>query len=106
VLRIEIGVDVVAHSALHGPYAYEMLGDDSKRPDERFAISNARGFSVDVKRALTDEREDGTSLLTDMLDAAGRKAIEDGAEHWIDREDEPELHEAVRAAGKRKGAKR
>lgn len=34
--------------------------------------------------ALTEEAEDGSSLLARVLDEASRKAIEDGSEHFVD----------------------
>ena len=74
VLTIEIGIDVNAHSALYSPFACELVD---------------RGFALDVKRALTDEREDGSSLLTDMLDAAARKAVEDGSEFFMGKDEAP-----------------
>jgi len=90
VLRIEIGVDTLACAM---PRAWEVHRHERlavevvARPEERFSISKARGFSVDVRRAMLDEREDGSSLLTDMLDAAMCRAIEDGSEFFVDGED-------------------
>jgi hypothetical protein len=56
-----------------------------ENPSERFAIADPTGFANDVIRALTAEEEDGSTLLTDLLDAACKDAVEDGAEHFIDR---------------------
>lgn len=93
VLTIEIGVDTLAFSAIHSPYTYALAGDRTTREglEERFKITNARGFALDVKRELFDEAEDGSSLLTKLLDDACVKAIEEGAEHFFDTEnDNPE----------------
>ena len=93
VLTIRIGVNVLAHATLRSPFAWRMADERNPerpgtvQPDELFKITNARGFAIDVKRALQDEREDGSSLLTDWLDAATQKSIEDGAEHFLDKSD-------------------
>jgi hypothetical protein len=86
VLTIEIGVDALAFAALRAPFAWDMAGHgvDDPNPHDRFAIVDAGGFAVDVIRALTAE-EDGSTLLTDLLDAACKDAVEDGAEHFVDR---------------------
>lgn len=94
VLTIEIGVDTLAHACLRSDYAYELLEDrdliDNRRPDARFAITDPARFAVDVKRELIAELgEDGSSLLTNVIDAACRSAIEQGSEWFADREDEP-----------------
>lgn len=90
VLTIEIGVACLAFAAIHSEYGYELLGypERTGRPDERFEIRNAQGFAGDVKRALLDEAEDGSSLLTKLLDDASRNAIEEGSEWFLDKEDE------------------
>lgn len=87
VLRIEIGVDVLAFAALASPFAWEIAAeetgaDDSATIDPRtvYIVHDEVEFAREVVRALHDEREDGSSLLTDMLDAATRKAIEDGSQ--------------------------
>jgi hypothetical protein len=91
VLTIEIGVDALAFSALASPYAWQAT--DPKRtgkerdPREVFAIPMPRAFACDVKDALTDEAEDGSSKLTMMLDDAMAKAIEDGSEYFVDSEE-------------------
>ena len=49
-------------------------------------ISDMAKFQAEFVRAINDEREDGSSLLTDMWDAAIKNAVEDGCEgidhHW------------------------
>lgn len=46
-----------------------------------FAITDPAGFAVDVCLALNDEREDGSTILTDLLDKATEAALDDGSEH-------------------------
>lgn len=87
-LCIEIGVNTLAHACLASPFAWEMTGDRSDRTDprDRFTIVIG-GFAMDVRGAMLDEREDGSSLLTDLLDKACQKAIEDGSEYFLDNEE-------------------
>jgi len=63
---MSIGVDTLAHS-----YQIQMQGK----------ITNTSEFAKDVARELRDEREDGSTILTDVLDAAMEKACENGSEH-------------------------
>jgi hypothetical protein len=92
VLTIEIGIDTLAHAALHSEYTYGLLFDanaqDTRKPDERFSIRNKRGFANDVAHELQRELgEDGTTLLTRVLDDACVAAIEAGSEYFIDKEE-------------------
>jgi hypothetical protein len=75
VLTIEIGVDTLAFACLH---TYE--GEQQRH--ESYAITDNAGFATDVARELLDEAEDGASMLTDLLDKAMERAIENGAEHY------------------------
>lgn len=93
VLTIEIGIETLAVAALASPFAEELANEFASdrgvspgetRPDELYRIANPRGFAGEVRAALTEEREDGSSLLTDVIDAAIRKAYEDGSEWWVD----------------------
>lgn len=86
VLTIEIGIDTLAHSAVHSPASWEAMGPKQERPDTRFSVTNARGFATDVAGALLHEEEDGSSLLSDVLDAACTAAVDDGSLHWNDKE--------------------
>jgi hypothetical protein len=82
VLRIEIGIDTLAHAALRSPWAYALSGQDA--PEERLSISKPRGFAVDVRRELFDEAEDGSSLLTGLIDQATERAVNQGSEFFVD----------------------
>lgn len=93
VLTIEIGIDVNAFAGLASPFAWECADDKTGRPgevrpDKLYKITNTRGLAQDMKRELTDEAEDGSSLLTNMLDEAFRKAVENGTEFFVDLDSE------------------
>lgn len=91
VLTIEIGIDTAAAACLASPFAWQ-LTDPKRSGHERdprtvFRVSNPRGLAVDVKRELLSEAEDGSTLLTNVLDEAFRKAIEDGSEFFVEIKD-------------------
>lgn len=85
VLTIEIGVDSLAFAATHGPYADRA---DEARADGRFYVSNAKGFAADVVSELTYEAEDGSTLVTRMLDQACEQAIEQGSQFFVDTQED------------------
>lgn len=93
VLTVEIGIETLAFASLCSNYAYECADPQRtgscRDPREVFRVSSARGFVREVRAALLAESEDGSSLLTDVLDAAEQLAIEDGSEFWITIGDEP-----------------
>lgn len=89
VLRIEIGVDTLAHAYLRSDHAWEMINYrmySNLKPDDVFTIKST-GFARDVARELLDEAEDGSSLLTRALDEACAEAVEQGSEYLITDED-------------------
>ena len=45
-----------------------------------YRVSNELQFANEVRRALCDEQEDGSTILTDLLDRACWNAIDDGCE--------------------------
>ena len=80
VLTIEVGVGVLAHAATH----LDWTPDGGQAPAPAARVTNAGGFAVEVASALEDELgEDGSSILTTMLDQAIRRAIDDGAEYFV-----------------------
>lgn len=93
VLTIEIGVETLAFCSLLSDFAYECA--DPKRtgrgidPRGVFKVANARGFALEVRTALLEEAEDGSSILTRMLDKAEQKAIEDGSQFWMGKDEAP-----------------
>lgn len=84
-LVIRIGVNTLAHAAVASDWATPY--DDEENDFIRtFAIADPLQFAKDVAHALRDEREDGSSLLTDVLDKAAQEAINQGSEGIDDRE--------------------
>lgn len=77
-LVISIGVQTLAHAVAYAEWANRF---DGARNDyfRTFAIEDEQEFANDVARAITAEREDGSSLLTDLLDKAAEEAINDGS---------------------------
>ena len=83
VLTISIGIDTLAHAFMTGPVGDEITRDDEHQygyDSEKLRVTDAVAFANDVVRALLDEREDGSSPLTDTLDKAFRDALDDGAQ--------------------------
>lgn len=79
VLRIEIGVDTLAHAVRHSDWSHRF--DESRQEYVRsFAITDPTQFAGDVVHALLDEREDGSTPLSDFLDKMTEAAVDDGSE--------------------------
>ncbi len=78
-LVIAIGVNTLAHAVSYADWAVPY---DTEKGDwiRTFAISDPEQFAKDVRMAMLDEREDGSSLLTDFLDRVSGAAVDDGAE--------------------------
>lgn len=72
-LMISIGIDTLAHATVT-----ECLVRDSGIP-VGITILDKHEFARDVARAINAEREDGSTLLTDLLDKAAVMAFEDGS---------------------------
>lgn len=94
VLTIEIGIDVNAFAALCSEFAWRCADEKTgrpgeTRPDALYKVTSARGFAREVGAALLEEAEDGSSLLTRVLDDASRKAIEDGSQYWMEKDGGP-----------------
>jgi len=77
-LVIAIGVQTLAHSASYSDWANPY---DEQREDyiRTFAITDAEQFAKDVQHAMLSEREDGSSPLSDFLDAMMQAALDDGS---------------------------
>lgn len=82
-LIIEIGIDTLAGAFENGPdnNPYDDKIDDFIK---LFKVVNCEGFAHDVAGALNSEREDGSSILTDLLDKACIDAVYDGSEHVVE----------------------
>jgi len=65
-LVISIGVDTLAFA-------------DQERLQVK--VTNTEGFAKDVARELANEREDGSTILTDVLDTAMEHAADNGSEY-------------------------
>jgi hypothetical protein len=76
---ISLGVNTLAHAVSYANWAVPY--DDEKGDYFRtFAITDPEVFAKDVRMAMLEEREDGSSLLSDFLDKASEAAVDDGAE--------------------------
>lgn len=53
-----------------------------------FEVTDPEGFAEDVIGWMTDEREDGSTIVTDMIDQACETAIEFGSEHVFFEDDD------------------
>jgi hypothetical protein len=77
-LVIRVGLAVVAFAAGHHP---DFWDGEAETADGPFVnVTDQRVFAEEVVLALESEREDGSSILSDALDAAVKHAIEDGCE--------------------------
>lgn len=77
-LTIEIGIHTLAHAAAFADWANkwtEAKGDYLRE----FAITDAEQFAGDIAHAMQDEREDGSTPLSDFLDAMTQAALDDGS---------------------------
>lgn len=82
VLTIEIGVETLAWSALHGSDEEPTVVNPMRLRKDSYVITNNEGFARDVACSLLSEAEDGSSMLTELFDKAIQEAIDDGAEHF------------------------
>lgn len=76
-LTIEIGIHTLAHAVAFADWSnrYTESGDYVRT----FAISEPEQFAGDIAHAMEDEREDGSTPLSDFLDKMAEAAIDDGA---------------------------
>lgn len=76
-LTIEIGIHVLAYAAAYADWANPF---DEQRDDyiRTFAITDPRQFAKDVQHAMLDEREDGSTPLSDFIDKMMQAALDDG----------------------------
>lgn len=76
-LDIAIGIAELRFAAEQHPDFW-----DGKRhwPEPNIKITDATAFAAEVARVINRESEDGSTLLTQMLDKAIRLAVEDGCE--------------------------
>lgn len=86
VLVIEIGIDTLAHATLHSEYVDTLARDLPGPGDAHFDITNAAEFADDVVHELVAEAEDGSSLITKLIDDATTSAIDQGSIAFVDKE--------------------
>lgn len=77
-LVIRIGAQTLAHAASYSDWAHD-YEDEAGDYFRTFAITDASTFADDVKHAMLDEREDGSTPLSDFLDKMTQAAVEDGS---------------------------
>lgn len=77
-LVIALGLYTLAHAVSFADWAnpYDEQTGDYLRS---FAITDAKDFAEDVRRAMLDEREDGSTPLSDFLDTVTEAAVNDGS---------------------------
>lgn len=78
-LVIHIGINILKFAA-ENMDSCNIYDEKSKEWKQLWKINNRVYFARDVIYALSEEREDGSSKLTDLIDEACLKAIEDGSE--------------------------
>ena len=77
-LVIRIGVQTLAHAVTYSEWAHD-YENDAGDYFRTFAITDAPTFADDVRHAMLDEREDGSTPLSDFLDKMTQAAVEDGS---------------------------
>lgn len=91
VLRIEIGVDTLARAYIRSEHAWKVVNPDGQGnvdPEHMVRIKRTTGFARDVVRELMNESEDGSTLLTRVIDQACAEAVEQGSIYFISDEDD------------------
>ena len=78
-LCIRIGIETLAHATAYAEWA-NAWNEEDQDYKRTFAITDPLVFAKEVALALQHEKEDGSSLLSDMLDQATENAVNDGAE--------------------------
>lgn len=76
-IEIGIGMKVLAFAAANHP---DFWDGESGIDVPNIKITDVQEFALEVAHAINDEAEDGSTLLTRMLDAAIAKAVESGCD--------------------------
>ena len=77
-LVIRIGVQTLAHAVTYVDWA-NVWDERAQEHVRSFAITDAQAFAKEVAHAMLDEREDGSTPLSDFLDKATEAAVDDGS---------------------------
>ena len=77
-LRIDIGAETIAHALKFADWAirFDEIKNDYVQP---YWVVDPVEFAKDVMHAMLNEREDGSTPLSDFLDAMSQAATEDGS---------------------------
>jgi hypothetical protein len=78
-LIISIGVETLAFGVEHAPGPPLSVYDDDACAFINAKVIDPDVFAGEVLQALVNEAEDGSSMVTGLLDGAAVKAWEDGA---------------------------
>jgi len=78
VISISLGAETLKCATENHPVLVGVHDPEVDGPP--LLVVDATAFAQAVERTLNEEREDGSTLVTDMLDAAIEQAIEHGAE--------------------------
>jgi len=76
-LIISIGIDTLAFVAERCPHFYNY--DKHNNEEKYVTVVDNNELAHDVVRALTDEEEDGSTILHRLIDDAIEDAYEDGS---------------------------
>jgi hypothetical protein len=76
-LVVAVGVEVLAHALKFADWSIS-FDEDKQDYLQRYRVTDATELAKDVMHAMLHEREDGSSPLSDFLDAMTQAAIEDG----------------------------
>jgi hypothetical protein len=78
-LVVRIGIDTLAFAANESD-AFKPWDDRVEDWVQKFKVVDPIAFAGDVKRAMLDEAEDGSSPLSRFLDNVDEAALDDGAD--------------------------
>ena len=77
---IRIGIETMKEAAQYeGRDPFWVDEDNAGHYFQRYKVVDPLEFAKDIVRQLQDEAEDGSSMLTNLLDKACDKAIDDGS---------------------------
>lgn len=77
-LSITIGVETLAHAAAHNGLFWDGQAETAKPP--YLDITDPTVFAQEVVNMMTEEAEDGSTLVTRMIDQACASTVDQGCE--------------------------